>query len=559
MNLSRSKPAAGGALTSGGAALKDKKKKKLPKLEEFVVTRDYVGAMTLLDFSRTSSEDNKQQQMCSLWMAYCAFHNGNYRKAKTEFEAVDKTKDDIQCNLACCYFMLGLYKEASEACEAAPDSCLKNRLQFHLSYKFNDEQKLMGYHQKLQNIIEDQLSLAAIHYLRTHYQEAIDIYKKILLDNREMLALNVYLAMCYHKLDYYDVSQEVLAGYVQQNPDSAIAINLKACNYYKLYNGKAAEAELKVLMDMSTSTFTFAKELLRHNLVIFRSGEGALQVLPPLVGVIPEAKLNLAIYHLKNENIDEAYKLIQDLEPSSPQEYILKAVANTMIGQERGSQENLRLAQQYFQLVGSSGSECDTIPGRQCMASCFFLLRQFDDVLIYLNSVKSYFFNMDSFNFNYAQAKAATGSYQEAEEVFMLINSEKFKNDYVYISWLARCFIMNRKPQQAWELYLKMETSGESFNLLQLIANDCYKMGQFLYSAKAFDVLERLDPNPEYWEGKRGACVGVLQLVIAGHEPKDSLNDIAQILRNTSQPQAELILVGIRKWARDNRVNIPGL
>lgn len=50
--------------------------------------------------------------------------------------------------------------------------------------QFNDEQRLMGYHQKLQNIIEDQLSLAAIHYLRTHYQEAIDIYKKILLDNR---------------------------------------------------------------------------------------------------------------------------------------------------------------------------------------------------------------------------------------------------------------------------------------------------------------------------------------------------------------------------------------
>ena len=60
--------------------------------------------------------------------------------------------------------------------------------------------------------------------------------------------------------------------------------------------------------------------------------------------------------------------------------------------------------------------------------------------------------------------------------------------------------IMNRKPQQAWELYLKMETSSESFNLLQLIANDCYKMGQFLHAAKAFDVMERLDPNPEYWE-----------------------------------------------------------
>ena len=41
--------------------------------------------------------------------------------------------------------------------------------------------------------------------------------------------------------------------------------------------------------------------------------------------------------------------------------------------------------------VGSSASECDTIPGRQCMASCFFLLKQFEDVLIYLKSIKSYF------------------------------------------------------------------------------------------------------------------------------------------------------------------------
>lgn len=73
------------------------------------------------------------------------------------------------------------------------------------------------------------------------------------------------------------------------------------------------------------------------------------------------------------------------------------------------------------------------------MASCFFLLRQFDDVLVYLNSIKSYFFNDDTFNFNYAQAKAMLGSYQEAEEIFLLINSEKIKNDFVYLSWLARC------------------------------------------------------------------------------------------------------------------------
>ena len=48
-------------------------------------------------------------------------------------------------------------------------------------------------------------------------------------------------------------------------------------------------------------------------------------------------------------------------------------------------------------------------------------------------------------------------------------------------------------------------------------------MGHFLFAAKAFDVLERLDPDPEYWEGKRGACVGVFQLVIAGKASRDDL------------------------------------
>lgn len=84
--------------------------------------------------------------------------------------------------------------------------------------------------------------------------------------------------------------------------------------------------------------------------------------------------------------------------------------------------------------------------------------------------------------------------------------------------------IMNRKPQSAWELYLKMDTSAESFSFLQLIANDCYRMAQFWHAAKAFDMLERLDPLPEYWEGKRGACVGVLQLIIAGRQARLAKN-----------------------------------
>lgn len=552
MLLSRAKPASGPATVEE----KEKKKKKLPKLEDFVAARDYTGAVTLLEFERANKKNDIQTAM---WISYCYFHLGDYRRCLKEYKELTQMKGvppEVWVYLGCVMFFLGMYKEAEEACTKGPSSKLQNRLMFHLSHKFNDEKKLMSFHKNLQDIVEDQLSLASIHYLRSHYQEAIDIYKRVLLENREFLALNVYVALCYYKLDYYDVSQEVLAVYLQHFPDSTVAINLKACNHFRLYNGKAAEAELKNLSDVCSPSFKFASDLIKHNLVVFRAGESALQVLPPLIDVIPEARLNLVIYYLRQDDIQEAYNHFKDVSPTTPQEYILKGVVNAALGQEQGLNDHIKIAQQYFQLVGGSASECDTIPGRQCMASCFFLLKQFEDVLIYLNSIKSYFYNEDQFNYNFGQAKAATGSYKEAEEIFLMIQSEKMKSDYVYLGWLARCYIMNRKPRLAWELYLKQETSSESFSLLQLIANDCYKMGQFYYSAKAFDVLERLDPNPEYWEGKRGACIGLFQQIIAGHEPRETLREILAILRNTGNAQVEYIIRIMKKWAKDNRVSV---
>ncbi|KAF5889499.1 intraflagellar transport protein 56, partial [Clarias magur] len=491
--LSRVKPALGaeGSLSSSEKKRKSKSR-KIPRVEDYLNQRDYLGAMTLLEFQRNSGT---AEENTDLWIGYCAFHLGDHKRAMEEYKALTLSPDsppDVWVFLGCALFFLGLYKEAEEAALRGPKSQLQNRLLFHLAHKFGDEKKLMGFHQNLEDVTEDQLSLASIHYMRSHYQEAIDIYKRILLQNREFLALNVYVALCYYKLDYYDVSQEVLAVYLQSVPDSTIALNLKACNHFRLYNGKAAEAELKNLMDISSSSFEFAKELIRHNLVVFRGGEGALQVLPPLIDVITEARLNLVIYYLRQDDVQEAYNLIKDLEPTTPQEYILKGVVNAALGQELGSRDHLKIAQQFFQLVGGSASECDTIPGRQCMASCFFLLKQFEDVLIYLNSVKSYFYTDDTFNFNYAQAKAAAGNYKEAEE--------------------------------------------------------------FYYAAKAFDVLERLDPIPEYWEGKRGACVGIFQLILAGREPRESLKEVLPMLRSTGNPQVEYIIRIMKKWAKDNRV-----
>ncbi|XP_077260129.1 tetratricopeptide repeat domain 26 isoform X2 [Temnothorax americanus] len=491
-------------------------------------------------------------------MGYCAFHLGDYKRAATVYENLrkkDYVPPDVPTNLACCYFYLGMYPESQKILEDAADSKLRTRLLFHLAHKMGNESKLTEYHQMLQDVIEDQLSLASIHYLQAHYQEAIDVYKRILLDNRDYLALNVYVALCYYKLDYYDVAQEVLQVYLQKYPDSAIAINLKACNHFRLYDGNAAQVEMKQLIEKISSSFSSGHDLIRHNTVVFRGGENALQILPNLVDVIPEARLNLVIYYLKQDDVKAAYDLIKDLEPAVPQEYILKGIVNAVIGQETNSRDGIKTAQQYFQLVGSSASECDTIPGRQCMASFFFLYRQFERVRLYLNSIKTYFSNQDNFNFNYAQAQAGAGYFKEAEEAFLMIRNEKYKNDYIYISLLSYCYIMNKKAELAWELYLKMDTSAESFNLLQLIANTCYKVGEFWYAAKAFDMLERMDPSPEHWEGKRGACCGTFQYIVAEKLPKELLSEVIQTLKNTSNSQVEQIIRVMRKWGKDNRVN----
>ena len=134
-------------------------------------------------------------------------------------------------------------------------------------------------------------------------------------------------------MDYYDISQEVLDIYLTQFPDSTIAINLKACNRFRLYNGRAAEQEIKNLLD----TGTLGADLIKHNLVVFRNGEGALQVLPSLVDIVPEARLNLAIHHLKRGEVTEAHQLMKEVQPAMPHEYILKGVVYAALGQQQGS------------------------------------------------------------------------------------------------------------------------------------------------------------------------------------------------------------------------------
>ena len=229
--------------------IKEKQKKKLPELEDFLQKRDYSGAIALLEFMRNTGQG---LPMTESWIGFCAFHMGDYARAKHEYEKLlekekSKSVGEVFTYLACCLFMLGMYKKAEDIALKGPKGPLQTRILFHIAHKMNDEDKLMNLHQQLQDVLPDQLCLASMHYMRNHYQEAIDVYKRYLLENRQYLALNIYVALCYYKLDYYDISQEVLAVYLQHYPDSAIGINLKACNHYRLYNGKAAEVIFHII------------------------------------------------------------------------------------------------------------------------------------------------------------------------------------------------------------------------------------------------------------------------------------------------------------------------
>lgn len=56
-----------------------------------------------------------------------------------------------------------------------------------------------------------------------------------------------------------------------------VIFKLQACNHFRLYNGAAAESEIRGIVDQSANA-GFGYDLVRHNLVVFRSGQGAMPV-----------------------------------------------------------------------------------------------------------------------------------------------------------------------------------------------------------------------------------------------------------------------------------------
>lgn len=131
-------------------ALKERSQRKKPTLDEFVNKMDWSGGLGLLQFERNTQESigAENSDMTIMWMAYCAFHLGDYKKSVRFLdELINQPQAEPVWNLykACCLFYLGQYKEAYDTTLktgsglTGPAGRLQNRLLFHLAHKLNDE------------------------------------------------------------------------------------------------------------------------------------------------------------------------------------------------------------------------------------------------------------------------------------------------------------------------------------------------------------------------------------------------------------------------------------
>lgn len=106
----------------------------MPDAHSFMKKRDWIAALTLLECDRKYS--HRHDLKTYMGIAYCAFHNGDYRKTIDIYDELMKRNDydrNIHAYKACCMYALCNYKEAKAEAEKAENSELKNRLLFQLA------------------------------------------------------------------------------------------------------------------------------------------------------------------------------------------------------------------------------------------------------------------------------------------------------------------------------------------------------------------------------------------------------------------------------------------
>lgn len=521
-------------------------------IQRCIESRDYSGASTYIDFIKNELNMPISKDI-ALWNGYSLFHSGLYSDAIELYEdLLKKDPDDkvLHLYISSCQYYNQDYEDARESAIKGPDCDFRTRLIFHIAHQRNDEDELFNAHSKLVGTLENQLSLAAIHYMRGHYQDAVEIYQRLLVQHPDFLALHVYIAMCQFKLELYNESNEEVDVYLNENSDSAVALNLKSCDYLKLFDSEIAESQLLQIKKFSSASYEFIDTLLTHNLCIFHDGEDGFKILPKISTILSEARYNLAVLYMRDNKPKEANDIIQDYQPLELNESILKGTVLLSMGQENSEAGPIEEANGIFAEIGSMESIKDTISGRECLASTKFIVGDYDETLRVLQTIEDYVSDMDEFNYDKGMTLASVSRWAEAERYLLMVKNPSYINEIYYISWLCRCYIKNKKPEEAWRLYLDSTSTDDSKALLHIISSDCFSTGQYYYAMRAYDVLTKYETELQYKDGLIASAVGVFRGVLTRKESSDKLTEVINIL--STEPDAAQVVQTIRQYAMDS-------
>ncbi|EAY07626.1 TPR Domain containing protein [Trichomonas vaginalis G3] len=496
--------------------------------------RNYSAAITYIQFLEEDLNLDVDINF-KLWKGYCLFHQGKYQEAIDLYnQMLEKDPNNLILHLyiSSCLFYLKEFDEAKAEAEKGPQCDYKTRLLFHIAHQQNDEELLFQSHSKLVGTLENQLSLAAIHFQRSNYQEGIDLYQKLLAEHPDYIALNVYIAMCLFKLEKYQESNDIVDEYLGINSDSAVGLNLKSCDYFKLFpDPSVAESQILQIKKFGSASYTFVDELIQHNLCVFSAGVDGYKVFPKLIGVVPEAKNNLATLYIKDNNADEAYQLLEDFKPSDVNDFILKGTVLLEYGQNKSDVNLIEEANQIFSIISEMEDIKDTVISRCAMATTTFINGDFYKTLKIMETFKHVLGVCEEFIYDEGMANAVLENWKDAEECFAKLENSAYKSDPSYMLWYAKTLLKNKKYEQAWQQYLNATQTETATSLLQIIASECYLNGEYVYAMRAYDTLNKVDfNNAEYAQGLAASAAGAFKRFLNHQETPDVVTEILGVL-----------------------------
>jgi intraflagellar transport protein 56 len=370
--------------------------------------------------------------------------------------------------------------------------------------------------------------------MRTHYDEALEVYQKLIEEHPDYLALYIYIGMCQFKLDQFQEANQSADVYLAKISDSAVGLNLKACAYFHIFDTEIeslSEAQILQIHKFGSASYRFADDLIAHNLCVFRGGVDGFNLFPKLLSSIPEARFNLAVLYMRDNLPLEAHLLMNDFKPLDVNQIFLKAAISLAVGEMTSDANLIEEANRTFGEIGNMEDVKDTILGRQALSTSHFIQSRFGRALEVLVTIEQFMKKCDEFFYTKGVAYASSSEWVEGEKALLKVESAAYKKEVFYKEWLCRCYMRNKRFEKGWQMYMDELEVEHARALLNVIAFDGYEMGGYLWCMRAYDILARQSEEPTLKMGCIVSGIAVFRDYLGGKGTMENVEEVFGVLR----------------------------